>query len=98
VITHVKRRSLAHVGELLLANGVVLGVTPNHPVHVSGPSRWVAAGRLRVGDRLVLARGAGVRPVRVLQVSYGQRRAEVFDIRVRRYRSYFAAGVLVHNY
>jgi hypothetical protein len=74
----------------VVINGTIR-LTQNHPVLRGGA--WVAAGALRVGDRLVGPDG-GDRPIfSILQV---EEQAQVYNFRVAR-GTYVAGGIVVHN-
>lgn len=87
----VKERTAGPVLAVELADRV-LRVTPEHPLWVNG--EWRPARELRAGDRL---RGlAGPVTVRSIEVEEGARR--VLTLRVGAPHTFFAGGVLVHNY
>lgn len=73
---------------------------PRDPEHlvVEGPrGRLVQAGALAPGDVLRRRTPEGLTAVEVLSVGPGGR-ADVFELRVSAPDTYFANGVLVHNY
>jgi len=90
VVRRVKVREAARLLELVFDGGR-LRVTEEHPV-ASGKA-WRAAGELEVGDPL--ATRGGERRVNEVHVLPG---ATVYTLRVAAPHTYFADGVLVHNY
>ncbi|MCA9520895.1 MAG: Hint domain-containing protein [Myxococcales bacterium] len=82
------------VGDVVLSDGTRLSPTGNHPVYVLLRG-WLPARRLRPGMFLVHQSG---RRVLVRSVSWSRRRATVYNISVAGPESYFAEGILVHNY
>ena len=97
-VTRVKRRPGKPVGTLVFDDGTTVEATANHPFYSAGVRRWVEAGDLAPGDRVMkLDRGA-LREAKLVSKTPFARVADVFDLGVSRYHDFFAAGVLVHNY
>ncbi len=75
----------------LIINGR-LKVTDNHPVYSNG--KWVEAGELKVGDKLVSAKGEAETITSIKEV---KRKAKVYNLEVNPYHTYIAGGIVVHN-
>lgn len=93
----VEHRQSCGVKELvrLTVAGRDLSVTADHPFRVAQPVRWVAAGRLRLGQRLLTPNG-----VATVQAARRYRaRTTVHTLSVTAPHTYHAgpAAVLVHN-
>ncbi len=79
---------------LTLSHGGVLRVTAEHPLFDATRGRFRAAAAFAIGDRL---RGIDGRDVAVRAIDRGER-AEVFDLSVGGPHTYFAGGIVAHNY
>jgi hypothetical protein len=77
---------------LVVDGGARVRVTDVHPVALAD-GRWVEAGRLRPGDRLVGEAG----PARLLSIERASGDVRVFDLSVEPHACFWAGGLLVHN-
>jgi hypothetical protein len=75
----------------LVINGF-LHVTPEHNIFSNG--RWVMAGELRIGDKVLLADNHWER---INSIEKRGERVTVHNFSVDTYHTYFADGVYVHN-
>jgi len=80
--------------QLRLASGEVLQVTGEHPFWVPRKQIFRLANQLQVGDRLLGRNGL---EIRIEEVGEGET-VEVWDLSVDGPDTYFANGVLAHNY
>ena len=102
-ITRVKRRTVASVLELRLADGRSLRATDNHPLWSPARQEWIPAGQLRAGDTLGILAGSEVHEVTIRSIATipaAEPAADfaVYDLSVEPTHSYFANGVFTHNY
>ena len=79
------------VEKYLIINGR-LKVTDNHPVYSNG--KWVEIGALKVGDKLVSAKGETETITSMKEV---KRKVKVYNLEVNPYHTYIAGGIVVHN-
>jgi hypothetical protein len=80
---------------LALSNGETMHVTAEHPLFDAEASTFREAGSFEVGDVL---RGLDGSRVRVLSTRETGESAPVFDLSVAGPHTYFANGVVAHNY
>ena len=71
-----------------------LRVTPEHPFYIEGKG-WVAAKDLQLGDK---QRSITGKPVSIARHSEIKERLKVHNFEVQDWHTYFAGGVLVHNW
>jgi hypothetical protein len=91
------RHERAIVGDLWIeGEPESLGATPGHPVFSADRNRWVAAGELRIGERLLAADGS---MPRVLSYRLRPEPEPVYNIEVEGDHCYRVGeqGLLVHN-
>ncbi|MFH1858497.1 MAG: polymorphic toxin-type HINT domain-containing protein [Candidatus Omnitrophota bacterium] len=69
-----------------------LRLTEEHPVYSEG--KWVEAGRLKVGDKLLNSDGKSESITSIQKV---KENAKVYNLEVNPYHTYVAGGVVVHN-
>ena len=80
---------------LMLSNGQTMHVTAEHPLFDATTHAFRTAGSFHAGDALRGLEGEVIRIVRVLETD---ERAPVFDLAVEGPHTYFANGVVAHNY
>ena len=78
-------------GEYLIINGKIK-VTPNHPLFVN--EKWVEAGKIKVGDKLLYKNGS---EVNIVSITVARGKIKVYNLEVGATGNYFAEDVLVHN-
>jgi hypothetical protein len=93
-VRSVRIRDEAAVARFELSTGQHLDVTAEHPLFVASLGVFAAAREVDSGALLLAEAGE----VRVVGRSGFDRRARVFDVSVSGTHTYFASGVLVHNY
>ena len=98
VVIRTKRRAGQEVGEITFADGRRLRVTRNHPFYVDGLDRWTRADGLVPGQRVLIIDDKTTRPLPIRSIAFGLPPVEVYNVKVRDTGTYFANGVLVHNY
>ncbi len=112
-VTAVFVHELVRTGVLRLARGLAaqkrperlraegdteLRVTPNHPIFSQETGKFVDAGTLRAGSKLLYLDGRRTTPGQCAGFDETVSRVEtVYNITVERHHNYFANGVLVHN-
>ncbi len=93
------RRVVVHADRMVatfsLSSGRELRVTAEHPLWVSERGAFVVAGEVEPGMHLL---GADGQPVMILARTPFDQPARVYDVTVDAPHTYFASGVLVHNY
>lgn len=94
-VTHTKRRR-AELLVIRFADGQALRVTDNHPLAVRGG--WRQAGELIAGDRVFATSGSELVEWVVAKSEHEPGFVEVYDLTVEPTHSYFAGGILAHNY
>jgi hypothetical protein len=97
-VERTKRRSNKRVATLTFSSGASVDVTSNHPFFSAGVGRWVEAGRLATGDRVLELHGDHLEEAVLVRKTAFDRAVEVYDLTIPKHHDYFAAGVLVHNY
>lgn len=102
-VTRVKRRTVASVLELRLADGRSVRATDNHPFWSPTKQEWIPAGQLRAGDVLGALAGPEVQDVTIraiVTVPPAEPATDftVYDLTVEPTHAYFANGVFTHNY
>ncbi len=90
-VIRVKQREAARVLAITVGD-VTVRLTAEHPLRRGDD--WVAAHELRVGDRVAVREGTAV----VTDIAVEEGPHTVHALRVGAPHSYFAAGVLTHNY
>jgi hypothetical protein len=96
-VTRAKERT-GNVARLTLSNGATFAVTANHPFYSVAKERWITAGELAVGERLLVLDHASTSEAVLVAKTDFDRAAKVYEITVGRTHDYFAAGTLAHNY
>jgi hypothetical protein len=99
-VRSVARHPKRIAGALRASNGETLWVTPEHPIYLPAEDRYVPAGTLETGSRLLALTGAQ-ETTSVIGLRYRApeptRPVTVYDLTVARFHNYFAGGLLVHN-
>jgi hypothetical protein len=85
----------AEVWDLIFEGGVTLGVTRRHPLFSQDRQDWVAAGDIRVGERVLSACGAST----LTGKAFRPERETVYNLEVHRTHAYYVghSGLLAHN-
>jgi hypothetical protein len=81
----------------LVNSGVTVGVTGEHPIHTEGA--WLPAKMLRAGS-IVTSLNAGtgeVTEAEIANVMTDSHPADVYDLTVSDYHTFFAGDILAHN-
>jgi hypothetical protein len=104
-VTRVKQRKTpaSKVLELQLSDGTMLRLTMNHPLRSLSRAAWIPAGELRVGETLAGAAGKKLKALTIISISQMSETAPdselpVYELTVEPTHSYFANGVVAHNY
>lgn len=98
VVTHVTRlipRGERPILALTLSNGQTMHVTAEHPLLDANTNAFRTAGSFVAGDAL---RGLEGEVIHIVQMIDTGERAPVFDLSVEGPHTYFANGVVAHNY
>ncbi len=83
--------------ELRFENGRSLTVTPDHPLLDAEEMRWVEAGALSTGRRVLASSGGKLTKLRVVSVKEERYEGYVYDLYVPGAHNFVAEGVVVHN-
>ena len=94
-VTRLVPRGERAILTFILSNGAALRVTPEHPLFDSADRRFRRAETFVAGDRL---RGIDGSDVAVIERGDSGDRTQVFDLSVAGPHTYFAAGIVAHNY
>jgi hypothetical protein len=83
-------------GVVELSDGTKLEATPEHPFYLPKKKSWVGATKLKTGS-VLLARSGKL--VKVKKVSFSKtKKADVFNLHMKKNHNYYAGGILVHNF
>lgn len=96
----VRTRHAPSIGRVQTSDGRALRVTPNHPFFIADEETWRVAGNLEVGDVLLALDGSRrlrMVSIEVVELDMGES-VEVWNLSVEAPHTYFANGLLVHNY
>lgn len=101
-IEHTTRTAQHEYGILLLSDGTELSVTANHPFYLPQQKAWLEAARIERGDLLLKVDAESRKSTMVTLAAPFLTRSDlvedVFNLKIKDYKNYFAEGVLVHNY
>ncbi|MBI3572837.1 MAG: hypothetical protein HY092_01400 [Candidatus Kerfeldbacteria bacterium] len=84
-------------GQMVLADGTTLNVTPVHRFYQPDRQTWTAVHDLRVGDVVQQGLGSAARSAVIRRLVFTGRQATVYNITVGTTHTYYVDGVLVHN-
>jgi len=94
-VTRLIPRGVRAVLAITLSNGSTLRVTPEHPLFDRASGVFRRAQTFEIGDRL---RGLDGNDVRVMGIANRSEPTAVFDLSVAGPHTYFAGGIVAHNY
>lgn len=94
-VTRLIPRGAQPILALTLSNGQTMRVTAEHPLLDAQTNAFRTAGSFHTGD---VMRGVAGEVVHVVRVIETQEHAAVFDLSVEGPHTYFANGVVAHNY
>lgn len=97
-IRRIEVRAAQLVDRIELADGRRIDTTANHPFFEADRRRWLAAARWRSGQRMLTLAGGRTRKIAVRRIVRRVAVEAVYSLQLDGPQTYFAAGLLVHNY